>query len=125
MPKSKPFMCPALKPTPAKRDEIRYTFDVIMCDKIFDVLLQGKLIRLKEGHVIPPPEELGSKAYCKWHNSYSHATNDCNVFRRQVQSAIGDGRLKFAEGTKMKLDSDPFPINVVEFGNKKMLIRSD
>ena len=54
--KSKPFACPALKPTPAKREEIKYTFDVSKCDKIFDMLLQGKLIRLREGHVIPSPE---------------------------------------------------------------------
>ena len=36
-PKSKPFACPALKPTPAKREEIKYTFDVSKCDKIFDM----------------------------------------------------------------------------------------
>ena len=83
-PKSIPFICPALKPTPAKKTKIRYTFDVSKCDKIFDMLLQGKQIRLREGHVIPSPEELGRKAYCKWHNAYSHATNDCNVFCRQV-----------------------------------------
>ena len=58
-PKSKPFVCPALKPTPAKKDEIKYTFDVSKCDKIFDMLLQGKQIRFRGGHVIPSPEELG------------------------------------------------------------------
>ena len=41
-------------------------------------------------HAIPSLEELKHHAYCKWHNSTSHATNDCNVFRRQVQSAIND-----------------------------------
>jgi hypothetical protein len=70
-----------LKPTPARREEIKYTFDVSKCDKIFDMLLQGSLIRLREGHVMPSAEKLGRKAYCKWHNSFSHATNDCNVFR--------------------------------------------
>jgi hypothetical protein len=123
--KSKPFACPALKPTPARREEIKYTFDVSKCDKIFDMLLQGSLIRLREGHVMPSAEKLGRKAYCKWHNSFSHATNDCNVFRRQVQSAIEDGRLTFTESSKMKLDTDPFPINVIDFENKKVLIRSD
>jgi hypothetical protein len=58
-------------------------------------------------------------AYCKWHNSYSHATNDCNVFRQQVQSAINEGRLKFAESPQMKLDKDPFPVNVNMVGLKK------
>ena len=42
-----------------------------------------------------------------------------------MQSAINEGRLAFTEGSKMKLDSDPFPINVVELESKKMLIRSD
>jgi len=114
-----------LKPTPARREKIKYTFDVSKCDKIFDILLQANQIRIKGGHVIPPPEELAKRAYCKWHNSFSHATNDCNVFRRQVQSAINDGRLTFTEGSKMKLDSDPFPINMIDFENKKVLIRSD
>ena len=123
--KVKPFAYSALKPTPARRDRIKYTFDVSKCDRIFDMLLQNKLIRVRGGHVIPPPEELGRRAYCKWHNSFSHATNDCNMFRRQVQSAINEGRLTFTEGSKMKLDSDPFPINVVELESKKMLIRSD
>ena len=57
-PKSKPYVCAALKPIPARREEIKYTFDVSKCDKIFDILLQGKQIRLQEGQVIPPPEEL-------------------------------------------------------------------
>ena len=39
-------------------------------------------------HAIPSPEELKHHAYCKWHNSTSHATNNYNIFRRQVQSAI-------------------------------------
>ena len=40
-PKSKPFACSALKPTPAKR-EVKFTFDISKCDKIFDMLLQDK-----------------------------------------------------------------------------------
>jgi hypothetical protein len=32
--------------------------------------------------------------------------------------------LNFKEGGKMKLDSDPFPVNVIDFGNKKVQIRS-
>jgi hypothetical protein len=42
-------------------------------------------------------EQLKKHAYYKWHNFYSHATNDYNIFRRQVQSAINEGRLKFSE----------------------------
>ena len=47
VPKSKPFVCAALKPIPARREEIKYTFDVSKCDKFFDILLQEKQIRLK------------------------------------------------------------------------------
>ena len=65
---------------------MKFTFDVSKCDRIFDELL--RLGHLKATHVIPPLEELKRHAYCKFHNSSSHATNDCNVFRRQVQSAI-------------------------------------
>jgi len=54
--------------------------DVSKCDHIFDELFKNRNIKLS--HTIPPLEELKRRAYCKWHNSSSHATNDCNVFRR-------------------------------------------
>jgi hypothetical protein len=76
------------------------------------------------GCYIPSPEQLERHAYCKWHNSYSHLTNDCNVFRQQVQSAINEGRLKFVENPQMKLDKDPFlaNMNMVELDGKKVLV---
>ena len=58
-----------------------FSFDVAKCDRIFDAMLKDKLIRIS--HTLPPFEELKQRAYCKFHNSFSHATNDCNVFRRQ------------------------------------------
>lgn len=123
--KSKPFVCSDLKPVSQKnwQEEMKFTFDVAKCDRIFDYLLQEKQIKLPNGHVIPSPEELKRSAYCKWHNSHSYATNDCNVFRRQVQSAINEGRLRFAESPKMQLDSNPFPVNVIDFENSKVLVR--
>ena len=57
-----------------------YTFDVAKCDRIFDELLMNGNIKLS--HAMPPLEELKRRAYFKWHNSFSHATNDCNVFQR-------------------------------------------
>jgi hypothetical protein len=104
---------------------MRYTFDIAKCDKIFDYLLQEKQIKLSSGHIISPSEQLKRHAYCKWHNSYFHATNDCNVFRRQVQSVINEGRLKFAESLQMKLDKDPFPtnMNMIKLDGKKVLVR--
>jgi hypothetical protein len=124
--KSKPFVCSSLKSaSKSRQDEMRYTFDVAKCDRIFDYLLQEKQIKLSSGHVIPSSEQLKKHAYCKWHNSNSHATNDCNVFRQQVQSAINEGRLKFAESPQMKLDKDPFlaNMNMVEIDGKKVLVR--
>ena len=59
---------------------MKFTFDVSKCDRIFDELL--RLGHIKINHVIPLLEELKRRAYCKFHNSYSHATNDYNVFRR-------------------------------------------
>jgi hypothetical protein len=63
--------------------------------------------------------------YFKWHNSYSDATNDCNVFHRHVQSVIKVGRLKFVESPQMMLDRDMFPanMNMVELDGKKVLVR--
>jgi hypothetical protein len=46
---------------------------------------------------IPPLDELKRKAYCRWHNSYSHATNDYNVFHCQIQLVINEGRLSLKE----------------------------
>ncbi len=82
--KNKLFACSNLMPTPRKnpQSEVKYSFDVAKCDKIFDYLLQEKQIRLPKGHVIPYQEELKRRDYRKWHDSHSHSTNDCNVFRR-------------------------------------------
>jgi hypothetical protein len=60
--------------------------------------------------------------YCKWHNATSHDTNDCKIFRQQIQSAIEQERLKFETPTNakklMKIDQHPFPTNTVEVSSK-------
>jgi hypothetical protein len=82
--------CSSLQPVQKKQqEEIKFKFNVGKCDKIFDELLKNG--NTKINHTIPSAEELKCCAYCKWHNSFSHATNDCNVFRRQIQSAINEG----------------------------------
>jgi hypothetical protein len=89
--KAKSYACDYLKPVHKNgQEEIKFTFDVAKCEKIFDKLHKAGC--LKMSHIIPPLDEMKQKAYCRWHNSFSHATNDCNVFRRQVQSAINEGR---------------------------------
>ena len=78
---AKPGLVPSLKPIQKNRqEELKFTFDVSNCDRIFDELLKNGNIRLSQA--IPSPDELKRHAYCKCHNSTSHATNDCNVFRQ-------------------------------------------
>jgi hypothetical protein len=116
---AKSLACSSLQPVQKKRqEEVKFTFNVGKCDKIFDELLKNGNIKIN--HTIPSTDELKRRAYCKWHNSFSHATNDCNVFRRQIQSAINKGRLKFQE---MQVDTEPFPMNMIDFEGKKVLVR--
>jgi hypothetical protein len=64
--KSKPFLCSSLKlASKIHQDEIRYTFNVAKCDRIFDYLLQEQQIKLPSGHIVPPLEQLKRHAYCK------------------------------------------------------------
>jgi hypothetical protein len=80
--KEKSNSCSSLKPaSKGRQEEIKFTFDVSKCDRIFDELLKSGNIKLT--HTIPPLEELKRRAYCKFHNLFSHAINDCNVFRRR------------------------------------------
>ena len=50
------------------------------CDRIFDEL--AKLEKIKFSHTIPSVDEIKRRAYYKLHNTFSHATNDCNVLHR-------------------------------------------
>jgi hypothetical protein len=58
---NKPITCSFLKPGPRKKDEMRFTFDIMKCEKLFGVLLQNNIIKLKGGHVIPTAEQLAQK----------------------------------------------------------------
>jgi hypothetical protein len=105
----KSFSCASLKPaSKGRQEELRFTFDVSKCDRIFDELL--KLRNIKISHTMPPLDEIKRRAYCKYHHSYSYATNDCNVFRRKIQSAINEGRLVPHE---KQVEKHPFPINAM------------
>jgi hypothetical protein len=97
--KSEPFVCLALKPSPQKHqlEKIKYTFDLTLCDNLFDILLENNFIKLFDHKVSPSPLELADKKYCKRHNSFNHNTSDCNIFRQFIQSAIDTGRLRLAQ----------------------------
>jgi hypothetical protein len=116
---AKPSACSYLRWIQKKwQEEVKFAFNVAKYDKIFDELLKNGNIKLM--HTIPPPNELKRCAYCKWHNSFFHASNDCYVFQRQIQSAINEGRLSFQE---MQVDTQPFPINIIELASKRVLVR--
>ena len=71
---------------------------------------------------MPSVDELKRRAYCKYHNSFSHDTNDCNIFCRQVQSALNEGWLSLSD---MQDDKVPFPMHMVEAGAPAVLIRPE
>ena len=106
----KPVTCPF-----GKKEPESYGFDITKADKIFDLLLSEGLIKLKPYHNIPSEDELKNMKYCKWHNATSHDTNECKVFRQQIQMAFEQGRLKFEAPKKMmKIDGHPFATNMVD-----------
>jgi hypothetical protein len=80
--KAKPSPCSSLQPVQKNRqEEVKFTFNVAKCNKIFDELVKSGNIKVT--HKLPPLDELKRRAYCKWYNSFSHATNDCNIFRHR------------------------------------------
>jgi len=102
--------------TKNQQDE-RFTFDVSKYERIFDELY--RLGYIKMSHTLPLLEELKRRAYCKLHSTFSHATNDCNMLRRQIQSAINIGRLV---NPNMQVDQNPFPVHMLELNNPKVLV---
>ena len=98
--------------------EESYDFDVTKSDKLFDFLLEKGQIKLPDGHVMLPPDQLKNKKFCKFYNATSHSTNECRIFRQHIQRAIQQGRLKFDTPRKMKVDDNPFPgdQNMVDAG---------
>ena len=68
-----------------KEVEESYDFDVTKADKLFNFLLEKEHIKLSANHVILPPNQLKNKKFCKYHNTTSHTTNDCRIFRQHIQ----------------------------------------
>jgi hypothetical protein len=91
-----------------------FDFDEGKVEQIFDLLLKEKQLKFPEGYKPPTTQELKGRSYCKWHDSFTHSTSDCKELRRQIQSAIEQGRLILGQ-TAMKVDTQPFPsVNMVE-----------
>ncbi|KAM2386307.1 hypothetical protein ACFX1X_038799 [Malus domestica] len=127
----KPYVCKALtqinskevKTCSASEEKMKtskvYTFDITKADAIFDQLLSVKIIKLWPGHTIPKVDELKGKIYCKYHNSSKHTTNNCIVFRDNIQSWIDNGKLRFFE-KKISVDTDPFPTAIVNMVDARL-----
>ncbi|KAK1605097.1 hypothetical protein QYE76_028770 [Lolium multiflorum] len=106
-----PVSCKWVKPQGPPKG---FDFDVTKAEQIFDLLLKEKQLKLPEGLKAPTAQELNGKPYCKWHNTFTHTTNDCRVWRQQIQMAIEQGRLIFNQYA-MKVDTHLFPaVNMVE-----------
>ena len=62
----------------------RVDFDVTKSNKLFDFLLEKGQIKLPDGHVMLPPDQLKNKKFCKFYNATSHSTNECRIFRQHI-----------------------------------------
>ena len=78
--------------------------------------------------MIPSVEELKRIKYCKWHNTTSHNTNECKVFRQQLQFAIESRRIKFDSfkaQKPMKIDQHRFSTNMLDAKGKTKVLTSE
>jgi hypothetical protein len=85
-----------------------------------------KRIRIPTDHVISSSKELEKCAYCKWYDSFFYSTCDCNIFHRQLQLAIDEGRLKFRDHLNTgghASHSQILPKGVINLKGKKILVR--
>lgn len=103
-----------------------YTFDVMKCDEIFDLLVKYGQMIVPYGSKVPQLEQRKKISFCKYHNFLGYDTSKCFLFRDLIQNAIKEGRLRFREKRKnqIKVDVDPMPIansNYVEPANINMV----
>ena len=91
--KSEQFISSALKPSPQNRrlENVKYTFDLTLCDELFDILLEKNFIKPLDHKVLMSSLDAKGQEYCKLHDSFGHSTQNCNMFRQIVQSAINSG----------------------------------
>ncbi|BFG25204.1 hypothetical protein CerSpe_114780 [Prunus speciosa] len=112
---------------PYKQKHKSYSFDLSKAENIFDEPLRGKVIRLDEKHIFPKQEEVKGKLFCKWHNSFSHAINNCVQFRDAIQDLINEGKILLDKPATMRVDNEPFPTHMVgvnwpERHNKRKIV---
>ena len=79
-------------------------YEIDLLDVIWGPYRPHLRLKLPEGHKIPTAQEMNGRPYCKWHHSFTHITNDCKELRRQIQTAIEQGRLILGQFA-MKVDT--------------------
>lgn len=97
-----PYKCALLKPAKASEAKMHvaaytYSFNVRKTDLIVYRFLKDGRIKLQKNQIIPHEEELRKRKYYKSHNSWSHRTNECMAFKRQIQKEINECQLVFAD----------------------------
>lgn len=91
-------------------------------DQILDILLKDKQLKLSDDHKLLKAHEIKDRKYCKFHNTFSHVTNDCIHFRDIIQRGLTEGRLKFSDKKPdMKVDTEPFGAEVSKVDHKTPL----
>ena len=116
----KPYTRPTLilakgKEKVKTKEKEAYMFDILKADQIFDFLVKDKQIKLLEGHKLPPTDQIQNLKCCKWHNSYSHYTNNYIIFHNVIQKVLKEGMFKLADkkGADMTIDTNPFPATTI------------
>src|SRR4051812_40301704 len=119
-----PYACKLLTPAngknPVENDKSdrfpkkTYTFDVTKCDEIFDLLVKDGQMIVPPNSKIPPLEQRKKRGFCKYHSFLGHKTSQCFLFRDLIQNALNDGRLKFADKTKIQMRVDTNPLNIAD-----------
>ena len=59
-------------------------------------LLEMNFVKPFDHKVLLSSLDAKEHEYCKWHNSFDHSTQKCNMFRQIIKLTINSGRLKFA-----------------------------
>ncbi|XP_051132660.1 uncharacterized protein LOC127252511 [Andrographis paniculata] len=102
----KPYVCSKLKHLPGEEEQEQPTFDASKVDEIFDIMLEDGQIRIPKGQRLVTNEEINGRPYCKWHNSFTHHTDQCTHFRKKIQRAIKAGWFKYKT---IGVEQQPFP----------------
>jgi hypothetical protein len=101
---------------PEKNDKFpkkTYTFNVIKCDEIFDLLVKDGQMIVPPGAKVPPLEQRKKRGFCKYHGFLGHKTSQCFFSRDLIQNTIQEGRLKFGDKPRSHMNIDFDPLQVV------------